>query len=303
MGYPYVNKGPVESSVGSDTGKMKNKSVVITGAGSSGLGAAYVKAFLNAGAFVTNADINPSNEHQENPNYQFYKCDVTVWKDQVEVFKGAIANSPENSLDVVIANAGIGGHDSIFQLEDGDEPSEPQLRTVKVNYIGVIYTAKLAMHYFNKQDPSRDRCLILKGSLASYLDLPGGPEYQSSKFGVRGLMCCLRTSGRMRINLLAPWWARTGIMPDEFARHIDDMLRRIGSQWIDLDDAGRCALRIATDESIHGRGFVICSREMDPNGYADMNADDYDHRDDAKWLKHIMQISKRGMEPVDTSAN
>jgi short-subunit dehydrogenase len=136
--------------------------------------------------------------------------------------------------------------------DDSDEPVKPGLSMVQVNYIGVIYTTKLAMHYFNKQDISRDRCLIIKGSLASYLDLPGGAEYQSSKFGVRGLMCCLRNSKRMRVNLLAPWWARTGILPEAAANYVDDMLKRIGSQWIHMEDAGKAALRIATDESIQG---------------------------------------------------
>ena len=143
-------------------------------------------------------------------------------------------------------------HPHSYAAEDTDEPTEPALKTVKINYIGVLYTSKLAMHYFNKEEESRDRCLIIKGSLASYLDLPGGVEYQSSKFGVRGLMCCLRTTGRVRVNLLAPWWSRTGIMGDEFAAQIDAMLKSIGSDWVDLDDAAKAALRIATDYSIHG---------------------------------------------------
>ena len=49
-------------------------------------------------------------------SYQFCKCDVTSWQDQLAVFKAAVANSPEKSLDVVIANAGTGGRDSILQL-------------------------------------------------------------------------------------------------------------------------------------------------------------------------------------------
>lgn len=141
------------------------------------------------------------------------------------------------------------------------------LKTVKVNYIGVLYTSKLAMHYFNKQDESRDRCLIIKGSLASYLDLPGGIEYQSSKFGVRGLMCCLRMTGRLRVNLLAPWWSDTGIMPPAFREQIDAMLKRIGSGWVDLEDAAKACLRIASDETIHGQSpsrnwkmWLICVR-------------------------------------------
>jgi hypothetical protein len=50
--------------------------------------------------------------------------------------------------------------------DDADEPAEPRLNTVQVNYFGVLYTTKLTLHYFNKQDEYRDRYLIFEGSLA-----------------------------------------------------------------------------------------------------------------------------------------
>ena len=49
-------------------------------------------------------------------SYQFVKCDVRQWKEQVEVFKAAIANSPHKSVDIVIANAGISGDDPLYKL-------------------------------------------------------------------------------------------------------------------------------------------------------------------------------------------
>lgn len=45
------------------------------------------------------------------------RCDVTSWEDQVAMFKAAVANSPEKSCDIVVANAGIGGEDSIFKFD------------------------------------------------------------------------------------------------------------------------------------------------------------------------------------------
>ena len=45
---------------------------------------------------------------------QFVKCDVTQWKDQLAMFKHAIANSPNKRVDIVIANAGITGLDDVF---------------------------------------------------------------------------------------------------------------------------------------------------------------------------------------------
>lgn len=45
---------------------------------------------------------------------KFVKCNVTVWADQLAVFKTAIASSPSGRVDIVIANAGISGGDAVF---------------------------------------------------------------------------------------------------------------------------------------------------------------------------------------------
>ncbi len=44
------------------------------------------------------------------------KCDVRVWKEQLAVFKAAIAMSPHSSVDIVIANAGIATDDPLYKL-------------------------------------------------------------------------------------------------------------------------------------------------------------------------------------------
>ena len=79
-----------------------------------------------------------------------------------------------------------------------------------INLTGLLYTVKLAMHYFRRQpiDGSRDRCLILKCSVAGYVDLPGSIQYNVSKYGVRGVMRGLRRTSwkeSIRVNLVAPW--------------------------------------------------------------------------------------------------
>lgn len=52
-------------------------------------------------------------------NVQFVKCDTTSWTDQLHMFQQAVANSPDKSCDVVIANAGVSGTDELFALEGG----------------------------------------------------------------------------------------------------------------------------------------------------------------------------------------
>lgn len=38
----------------------------------------------------------------------FVKADTRSWEDQVRMFDAAMANSPHRSVDIVIANAGVG---------------------------------------------------------------------------------------------------------------------------------------------------------------------------------------------------
>lgn len=127
------------------------------------------------------------------------------------MFVAAQAFSPTRTISIVVANAGIGCPDALLKLEEpGSEPQCPDLGMINVNLIGAIYTAKLAMHYFQLREgeADRDRCLVLQNSLASYVDLPGMPQYTTAKQGLRGLMRVLRYQTilpGMRTNLICPW--------------------------------------------------------------------------------------------------
>lgn len=199
-----------------DTRKLRGKSVIITGAG-SGLGEAFLRDYVKAGAFVTFGDLAEDRSQQivdelGEDKVHFVHCDVLKWQDQLHLFLAALEKSPSETIDIVVANAGISGHDDLAtdETEINGQPKEPNIDQINVNLIGVIYTAKLALHYLSRQTngPDRDRCLILVSSIAGYVDKPGSPQYNASKFGVRGLMRCLRTTmpeQKMRVNLLAPW--------------------------------------------------------------------------------------------------
>lgn len=106
---------------------------------------------------------------------------------------------------------GLDGEDTILKrrpLTAEGDPTEPALRILETNLIGVAYTARLASFYFSKQ-PTQDHSLIITASLSSYIDHPFSPEYSASKWGARGLMRSLRSTGPamgMRVNMIAPWY-------------------------------------------------------------------------------------------------
>ena len=197
-----------------NTDGLKGKTAIITG-GASGIGKEYSRALTKAGVHVIIADLNEDLgkvvQHELGDTSTFVRCDVRSWKDQLATFEKAIEVSPTGEINVVVANAGVGGPDQIWAQDiEKDEPEQPNISTTEINAIGVIWTTKLAMFYFQKQNASnkKDRLLVLQSSLAGYIDLTASPQYNGSKFLVRGLLRSLRQSSLehgIRVNLIAPW--------------------------------------------------------------------------------------------------
>lgn len=122
----YAYNGPVDCTVAPQLQNVKGKSVVITG-GANGMGETSVREFVAAGAFVTFADMDVEKgkalEKELNVNGAakavFVKCDIRDWEEQKNMFETAKKQSPSNSVDIVIANAGISrsSGDSLWELD------------------------------------------------------------------------------------------------------------------------------------------------------------------------------------------
>jgi NAD(P)-dependent dehydrogenase (short-subunit alcohol dehydrogenase family) len=212
----FTKEQAIPNDAAPDLSTLTGKSVVLTG-GASGIGEQYMRSFVAAGAFVAFCDLaKDRGENLENElgldKVAFVPGDVLVWPDQVQLFTTALEKSPRKTIDVVIANAGIGEveDDVLFHKEDANgQLLPPALKTLNVNLTGVFYTVKLALHHFPKQPEGedRDRCIIMTSSLSGYLDHKGAPQYNASKHRVRGIMKSVRRSGpeqKIRINLIAP---------------------------------------------------------------------------------------------------
>lgn len=122
----YEYTGPVDHQIAPDRSQAQGKSVVITG-GANGMGEACVRAFVDAGAFVTFGDVNSrgrdieaelNNAHGK-AVCAFVEVDIRDWDQQKNMFETARSKSPSNSVDIVIANAGISrsSGDSLWNLD------------------------------------------------------------------------------------------------------------------------------------------------------------------------------------------
>ncbi|KAJ5355640.1 hypothetical protein N7517_010249 [Penicillium concentricum] len=260
----YENSGPIGCSIPFDLNCITGKSVLITGV------VAYSPLMVSKSAIVTNADIRPPRDELKLPGIvQFVQCDVRSWDEQKAAFNAAIASSVNGRIDVIIANAGIS--------VDDREIEKPDTSLIEINLIGVIYTARLALHHFSVEWPGnstqQDKCLILISSIMGYLD--ARPSDGSTKFAVRAIMRSLRHTGRCRVNIVAPWFIATPIMTGEVVKTLGGQLTAQGSEFAHSDDSVECFLRIASDKSIHGRGFAIVPRNIIKQGYIDLDEDDF----------------------------
>ena len=248
-------------------GVLIDKSVLITG-GASGLGALIATSFAKQGARVTIADLNEElgialaqGLTALNGQVDFVRTDVTDWNSQVQAFKSAIAFAGSNSIDIVVAGAGLSGQRFISDQEEtpslNRDPPVPKAAgpTLAVNAEGAYYTSKLAQHYFALPSTSENiarykKCLILISSIAGYLEIVAS-DYTASKWAVRGLFRSIRSKMEdlgHRVNLIAPW-----IMDTPMSKGLAEICRANGIPVGDANNVAEAVVRCATDETICGK--------------------------------------------------
>ncbi|KAF1919007.1 hypothetical protein BDU57DRAFT_536035 [Ampelomyces quisqualis] len=269
---------PIDVRTPYEASWVNGKVVLITG-GASGFGAGFVRHWAKHGATVIVGDINVEKgdalcravgkELAGKNRVHFVQCDVTDWQSQVNLFKEAIKLSPHGGLDAVVANAGIAGDDVMQRGQnlDAPEPRPPNFKIMDVNCTGVMYTTHLAYFWLPKNpgssacsidsDPStrtRDRHLLLLGSIASLAPIAIQPQYGASKHAVLGLFRSLRCSSSIqgvRVNLLCPYFIDTPIVTTG-ARLI-----LAGAAMGKVEDVVDAGTRFVADSRVLGRALVI----------------------------------------------
>ncbi len=192
----------------------------------------------------------------------FVHTDVTSWSSQVTAFKSAIAHSSKESLDIVVAAAGLLGSPFIIPNSEpaslDKDPTEPPTvgPVMNVNFKGVYFTSRLSEHYFSLGSASHNisgdrQSLIIFGSLASYIDFPPMADYLASKAAVRGLFRATRSTMAekgCRMNLIAP-----DIMDTPMAKDFMEMYRSNGFSVGNPIDVVNAVVRCAVDDEICGK--------------------------------------------------
>jgi short-subunit dehydrogenase len=184
--------------------------VAITGA-SSGIGAALAEAYAEPGMRLSLAgrDLPRLEAAAERCRTRGAAVDVAVVDviDPVAVLGWIEAADDRQPIDVVFANAGLGGQRAIAG-RCGEQMADAQA-IVATNLGGVVATAGAAISRFV---PRRGGHVVLVGSIAGRIGLPHSPVYSATKAAVAtyadGLRRLVAGAG-VTVTLIEPGFVRT----------------------------------------------------------------------------------------------
>ncbi|KAK1470623.1 short-chain dehydrogenase [Colletotrichum tamarilloi] len=226
---------------------LKGKVAIVTG-GSSGIGLAAVNTLLSQGASVINADIQPPAEQPEN-FYTFVKTDVTVWAEQIALFKKA--KDIYGRIDHVFANAGLGPRANYLstEVDENGDLKEPTHQLLDVSLTGVMHTATIAIYYMRQQ--AEGGSIVINGSTTGLQRLRA-VDYSTAKHAVlgfgRGLIPLIASANLpIRVNTLAPTWADSSVLPD-----LKGLMAKIGVEIQTAEAVARGAAYLMVDTSRNG---------------------------------------------------
>jgi NAD(P)-dependent dehydrogenase (short-subunit alcohol dehydrogenase family) len=194
--------------------QMSDVNAVVTG-GASGLGAATVRAFLDAGAHVTVFDRELEGA---DPRAILAQVDVT---DEASVLAGL---DLAGAINVVVNCAGIATAEKTLGRE-GPHAQSSFARTVDVNLNGTFNVARLAAARM-----TAGGVIINTASVAAFDGQKGQAAYAASKAGIAGLSLPMaRDLARacIRVMAIAPGIFRTPMLEGLGQEVMDELARDV----------------------------------------------------------------------------
>src|SRR5690625_376578 len=212
---------------------LTGKTAFITG-GSKGIGLGIAEALVKAGLNVT---VTARSEEQVKQAADLLNaqgpgralglvCDVRSLEQQEEAARRTVEEF--GKIDVVIANAGVGGFGPVDELS-----AETWNAVIDTNLTGVFYTVKATA----PQLKENQGYLMTVASLAGTNFFAGGSAYNASKFGLVGF------TQAVMLDLRDYGVKTTTLMPGSVASHFNDNEPGEKDNWkIQPEDMGDMVL-------------------------------------------------------------
>ena len=234
------------------TGRLQNKTALITGAG-RGIGKAIAELFAQEGARVAIADIDPATAQTTAETIGNgalgLEMDVSAKTSVDRGFDQVVEHFSQ--LDILVNNAGYLVYTTFETCSEEDWD-----RIVDINMKGTFLCAQAAIPHLKA---SQGGCIVNMTSLAAKTGgLAAGPPYAAAKAGVHtltiGLARALAPEG-IRVNAIAPGVIDTAMTsaPEHDALKATIPIGQPGQP----EDVAHCALFLASDQAKHITGETI----------------------------------------------
>jgi NAD(P)-dependent dehydrogenase (short-subunit alcohol dehydrogenase family) len=231
-------------------GKLNGKVAVITG-GSSGIGLATAKLFVQEGAYVfitgrRQAELDKAKA-EIGKNVTVVQGDVAKLSDLDNLY--SVVKSEKGALDIVVANAAI-----VEMVTTKDVTPEHYDKTFNINARGTFFTVQKALPLLRNGGS-----IVLVSSVASVKGIPFYVTYSATKAAMRSFVRSWAADFKdrgIRVNTLSPGPIDTPIMDSQVkSKEEADSLKKYYEQMIPLGRLGRAdemapaILFLASDDS------------------------------------------------------
>ena len=227
---------------------LKGRSILITG-GSSGIGLGQCIRFLQEGARVVVADINPLPQDAVDLGAAYVQCDVTIRDQVIHAFEFAVQAA--GTLDVISHNAGKPGKGA--HLTDSDEAALDAV--VALNFYGTYYVLKYGPARMNDGGS-----IITTASVAGLQQNEGFFDYSATKAATISLTktAAVELSLRgIRCNAVAPGPVKTPMLPPGHVLNtLAKQLSALG-RIAEVDDLVGVYHFLASDQSRYITGHTL----------------------------------------------
>jgi NAD(P)-dependent dehydrogenase (short-subunit alcohol dehydrogenase family) len=235
--------------------RLPGKRVIITG-GSTGIGAAVAKRFLEEGAKVSVWCRNPDNAksiRQALPSLSDVAAlDVADAPEVDKAFAGSLRAM--GGLDILICNAGISIRHSFVEIEREDFD-----RVMRVNVHGVFYVSQLAARHLLKQETGG--AILMTASTSGVLAYRHYADYNASKGALIAMMrtMAIELAPKVRVNAVNPGYTLT---PMQEAEYSPEMLKRVNGiipmgRHARPEELASLYVYLASDEAAYASGAVF----------------------------------------------
>jgi NAD(P)-dependent dehydrogenase (short-subunit alcohol dehydrogenase family) len=244
-------------------GRLQDRVALITG-GASGIGRATAQLFLEEGAKVAIADLNPEGLDQAVKELRAVsdqvigiQGDVRSMADAAAMVGGTVEGF--GRLDILFCNAGITSVMPISELTEEEWDA-----VIGTNLKGMFTLIKQSLPQMRSQGGGT---IITMGSEMGFVAVPESPAYNASKGGVIMLTRSLAIDlirDNIRVNALCPGITRTPLLQSEVDNSLDpEKTAAEQAAWApimrvaDPREIAQGALFLASDDSSFAVGSCL----------------------------------------------